>query len=97
MAPSKAIQKKEQAARKRARKAKVKQAKEERLAREHEEWVAAAPERERLTAVKAKKDAERRARNPNPMVSRYSHKYPFPGATKSRNRGHYDPSQFSDR
>ena len=47
MAPSKAIQKKEQAARKRERKAKQKAAKEERDRKKQEEWEAGAPERER--------------------------------------------------
>ena len=30
----------------------------------------------------------------NPMVSRYSFKYPFPGAVQSKNGGYYDPEQF---
>lgn len=116
MAPSKAIQKKEQAARKRERKAKQKAAKEERLAREHEDWVAGEPERKRLNEEKAAKDAERRkqivakwgsyeiwqqtprmAGGGNPMVSRYSCKYPFPGAVKSKKSGgYYHPDQFAD-
>ena len=60
-----------------------------------EKKLKAARKRARKEAAK-QKEIQRRALNPNPMVSRYSHKYPFPGAVKSRNGG-YDPAQFYDR